>query len=330
MTMMIKDAKAWIARMEAGEPEPGEVTEDELGDGIENYFIEEPAAPPAPKVDFFASMPADKYHADHTAYSNSMLKDFRDRRRLFEAKYITHNAPPEKSTTALDMGDLAHAALLEPHKLDTHYVEIPEGILASNGAISTKEAKAFVSNAEAKGIKALKREQFAIVRSMVESVKTKIKPWLDVPSKREHAIYWTHPATRLPLKCRTDWIIELPDAAIVLDFKTTTDASPSAFKFASEDYCYWGQHCMYVEAVRQLTNKPVQMYFVVVEKTFPFSSSICRMDEDTVRLGEEAQEQTLTELARCLKTGDWSEPWEKTINPISCRPWKIKPDQNYT
>jgi hypothetical protein len=267
----------------------------------------------------------DDYHADHSAYSNSMLKIFRDRRRLFEAKYVTKTAPPEDRSKALDLGSLAHTIILEPDRLNKDFIEIPERLLSSNGAVSTTAAKMFVANAREAGKTPLKANDFALVQMMVESAKKRIGKWLDLPSKREFVIRWNHPATGLPMKCRIDWGIDTPDTLFIIDAKTTRDAAPGSFQYACEEYCYWMQQIHYCEGARLWSGKPVEMHFLAIEKEYPFASSICQIAEPTVRLGEVAREKLIGQLAECLTTGNFAEPWEEEINQLTLRPWKIDP-----
>jgi hypothetical protein len=292
----------------------------EMGDGI---------APPMTSATIEMGISNDDYHADHSAYSNSMLKAFRDRRRKFEAKYVTKTAPieerSEERSEALEIGDMAHAAILEPERLQRDFVMIPNRFLAVNRAASTKEAKAFIAEANAAGKTALKVEKFALVEAMVESAKRRIGKWLNLPSKRECVIRWQHPATGLPLKCRADWLIETPDTVFLIDAKTTRDASPNAFQFACEDYCYWMQQIHYCEGVRAWSGKRVEMHFLAIEKEFPFASSICQISETSIRQGEAAREKLLGQLAECLQSGNFAEPWEEEINQLTLRPWKIDP-----
>lgn len=56
------------------------------------------------------------YHADTGAFSASALEDFRDSRRLFEARYITKTLPPKAATPAMELGTCVHLRILEPER----------------------------------------------------------------------------------------------------------------------------------------------------------------------------------------------------------------------
>lgn len=274
-------------------------------------------------VDFFGPMANEAYHADHTAVSKTALSLFRESRRLYEAEYITHTAPPRKTTKAMELGDLAHAALLEPERLETDYVYYPEDILSSNGAASTIKAKDFKEKHTAAGRVVLKREDFKTVAKMVQSIREVCKPWLAMPAKREHAIYWTHDESGLRLKCKPDWLIIADDRCFVFDPKTSNDPRPEAAKYKAEDFQWWLQEAHYREGIEAATGKPVEWYWICPETEFPFRCSICAFDDETRMAGAFARRKLLLELADCINTNNFAELWEGKVNTISCRKSKI-------
>ena len=84
--------------------------------------------------------------------------------------------------------------------------------------------------AEHEGKTVLSADDYADVKGMVESVRRepKIRPWLDSPTAEHEVSYrWTHRGSGLPCKCRSD--LDEKEERIVLDFKTTQDASLDGF-----------------------------------------------------------------------------------------------------
>lgn len=264
-------------------------------------------------------MPADKYHADHSAISKSMLWTFHQRRRLYEMEYILGVAPPRKSSPEMDIGELAHAALLEPETLDERYVMVPPELLGSNGYANTKAAKEFIAENVDAGRIVIKADQLAVIKAMVKSVQHTFGDWLKRPSKREHAVHWTNRDTGLRLKCRPDWIIETPSTCFIFDVKTTADVSPPVFARRVEDYGYWLQHVHYSEGVQEVFARDTEFHFVVVETKFPFACNIQRIDVRSLPDCEREHLAILRDLKNCLDTGDFSEPWEHNITNIEIR-----------
>lgn len=274
-------------------------------------------------ISYFGPMASADYHADFSHWSRSMLSVFRDRRRRAHAYYIDRDAqaPAKKVTPEMKLGSLVHASLLDPEERKL-FLEIPENLLSADGGIRTNEAKAWVKGHEANGVAALKKDDFAKCEKMLEAAKKKLESWLQLPSRREHAIFWTNPETGIQCRCRPDWLIELDDSAIGFDLKTTGDADPNAFQYRCEEDT-WLQRAHYREGIQLATGKPVEWYLVVVESEYPFACQLSRFGDRTCQIAETERLNTLRELEACIRLDDWSEPWEKQINEINLRPWVI-------
>lgn len=270
-------------------------------------------------------MPADAYHADHTAVNKSALSMLRKRPRLYQATYITHTAPVEKPSAKMDLGTLAHAGLLEPDKLSDLFAIYPSDILASNGAASTKAAKAFADEQEALGRVVLKQADFDCVLAMIASVKRVVGDWFKHPSRKEHAVYWEDKETGLRCKCRPDWLIETGKTAFILDLKTTADVSPFAFRKQCENFDYWLQRAHYSAGVASTTGLDTEFYLIAVESEFPYSCAMYRLDGESAVQSERAWARLMAELRTRLDTGNWADPWEQEITPLEIRKWCFDP-----
>lgn len=266
------------------------------------------------------------YFQDFTAISASMLKVFRKRRRLYEAYYVTRSVAPPEPTRPMEIGTLAHAAILEPDTFAERYAVYPAAILAKNGAATTNAAKDFRDENESLGKIVVKAADLVSIQAMADSVKRVCGDWLQLPCKREHVLRWQHEGTLLPLKMKADWLIETAETVYVLDVKTTADASPGEFRRRAEDGSLWLQHSQYIEGVETVTGKPAHFFFVAVESEFPFQAAIYDLDRESAERGRAARERTLEQLADCLSSGDFSEEWEQCITHLSLRPWSIDPD----
>lgn len=266
-------------------------------------------------------MPAEEYHADHSAVSKSMLWKFRRRVSAYHREFVLGEKPPFAATRAMNLGDLTHAALLEPYRLATDYVAYPDHVLGTNGAASTKAAKEFRDEHESAGRVVLKAEDFAAASAMVESVRTAIGPWLDVPAKIEHALYWVDSASGVRCKCRPDWLVLNEGAAFVLDVKTTTDVSPDEFRRKVETFGYWLQDAHYSAGVRALTGIDPTFLFVVVETEWPWQCAVYRIDDNARAKGEIVYRDLLAQLAERHRDGNWKDEWEGVVNSLDLRPW---------
>lgn len=264
-------------------------------------------------------MDSDSYHADSSAWSRSMLMDFRERRSICYARHVLGTAPAEKPSKAMDVGDLAHAALLEPHRLDTDYVVYPKELLAKNGAVSTNAAKEFRDSHNAAGHVVVKQEDFDVVAKMVQSVKSKFGHWLKEGGLVENAIYWTDEMSGIPCKIRPDFLVKTY-VPVVLDIKSTGDVSPDQFRRRVESLGHWLQDAHYSAGVRELYGADPVFVFIVVESSWPYQCAAYELTRDDKRLSEEVRRELLTEIGCCYESGIWADEWEGIVNPLKLHP----------
>lgn len=106
-------------------------------------------------------------------------------------------------------------------------------------------------------------------------------------------------------KCRIrpDW---LSSEGFIVDVKSTTDASESAFANSIVRYRYHVQDAFYSDGVEKaLGKKPKGFVFIAVEKTAPYAVGVYIMPENGQELGREAYLQDLASYQKCLETGNW-------------------------
>lgn len=265
-------------------------------------------------------MPAASYFADYSAISQSALKDFADRRRKYEAYYVTRTQDRPEPTDAMRKGTALHTALLEPDHFDELVVVYPASVLDKKGNCTTNASDDFYNKHTALGQCVLKQSQYDGVRLMAESIKRVLGQWLDLDGSKEKSIYWTDELTGLPLKMRLDWLVHSKQP-VVFDFKSTTDASPNEFRHACERLGYGIQQAQYVDGVEQAIGCTPLFYFVAVENKFPYACSINEIDSSSVEQARMYRNRLLGELKDCIVSQDWSEPWEGKINSLTLRQW---------
>jgi hypothetical protein len=266
------------------------------------------------------AVPSESYFGDYASVSQSMLKDFANRRRLYEAYYVTRTAERPKPTDPMRKGTALHTALLEPDRFEEIVCGWPDGLLSDDGGIRTKEAKAYRDQCRADGRVLLKDSERDDVQAMVESIRRVLGKWLARDAAKEKSIFWNDELSGLPLKSRIDWLI-MSKKPVLFDIKTTADASPGEFRRACERLGYGIQHAQYIDAVEQAIGTTPLFYFVAVENKFPFACAIHELDEQSADDARVYRRYLLGSLKKCLDSGDFSETWERKINPLSLRPF---------
>jgi hypothetical protein len=118
---------------------------------------------------------------------------------------------------------------------------------------------------------------------------------LGLPGKAETTHMWTDASTGLECKCRPDWLTD--DGSIVVDLKTTKDASPRGFKQSVANYRYHVQAAWYLHGLEQATGKrPDQFIFICVESTAPYAVAVYAADAEMIERGT---------IRRCVIWRNW-------------------------
>lgn len=267
--------------------------------------------------------PAEAYHA-RSEHSRGMLFDFLESRRGFHLSHVAKTAPKRKATKTMDMGTLAHGALLEPHTFNERYAVIPDELLSGDArSISSKEAKAWRDSHQAIGKIVIKEDDLPDIEAMANGVRDECGAWLSTTGHIEKTIIWRHPATDIPCRCKPDWIrFTKNNTAIGFDLKTTNSIDPHKFRGKIESLGYWLQVAHYCEGIEQATGLPVEAFvFVAVQNKSPFRARTFELDSESVAAAKEARERIMADLYKCYQSGDWSEPWERTVTKLSVRPF---------
>jgi hypothetical protein len=266
---------------------------------------------------------AERYHL-RTEVSKSMLAEFHQRRRVYEARFVKRTMAPKEPTRAMKIGTLVHAAILEPDKIDDMYVVIPDSLLSgANRSISSTEAKNFVKSVKANGRHAIKADELPMIRGMAESVHRECGDWIRGAKHRETTITWQHPATGIPCRCRYDFLRFTKNQTIIVpDIKTTNDISEHAFRSTIESFDYWLQDSHYSEGIEAVHGRLVEQFiFIAVESDEPYQCRTFALDDVQREAAKEARERLMGNLAECMTTGNYAEPWEGRITKVSIRPF---------
>ena len=165
------------------------------------------------------------YHA-HPAVSKSHL-DLVARSPLhYWARYIDSKRELPEPTPAMRIGTALHTLVLEQDQFEERYITAPQ---VDRRTKVGKEAWAEFE-AEAGDRELIAADDRAQISRMAEAVwaHPAAAALLHWEGKAETTHMWTDPATGLACKCRPDWLTN--DGRLIVDLKTTEDASPAGFR----------------------------------------------------------------------------------------------------
>lgn len=242
------------------------------------------------------------YHR-HPAVSKSHLDQIARSPLHYWARYVDPNRVDPEPTAAMQLGTALHTHVLELDQWDARYITAPEGIDRRTKA--GKEAWAQFE-ADAAGRTVISRADAEKVMAMGRSILSHpaAAMLLQWPGKAETTHMWIDRETGLECKCRPDWLTD--DGALIVDLKTTRDASPMGFRKSVGAFRYYVQSAWYLHGLEQATGRrPDQFIFICVESEPPYACSVYASDSEMIGLGYEHAMRDLQVLATCKQAGVW-------------------------
>jgi len=255
---------------------------------------------------FVGHMDAAEYHADQApepSLSSTLAKTLLKKSPL-HAWCLSRRLNPayvsiDKKT--FDIGRAAHRAVLGA---GDDYVAIPEALLASNGAISTKEAKQFVADAREAGQTPLKQTECDAIEAMAIVARDRL---------REHGITLRPERSEVAAIARVDdvWCramfdnIDEDPAIPIYDFKTCEDASPDACLRSILNYGYDVQAAHYQAVWKAATGEDRAFTFIFQEKAAPFEVCLIRLSASFSDLATLRAAKARRIWGECLRADNW-------------------------
>lgn len=216
----------------------------------------------------------------------------------FWYEHLSGLAPKKEATPAMIIGSAFHTAFLEPHLYNKEYAVMP--VMDRRTTKGKEEYSLFQETVGTKTL--LTFEQDMTIRNMARLVNQhEIVSTLLDDSVFEKSIYWTDKETGLQFKCRPDiWSDKM-----IVDLKTTDDASPGRFMSSAYKYAYYLQAGMFYEACQSL-GKPFDMFVILaIEKKEPYVPSVFIMDGDALQFGIDQFQTYKKKLKECFDSNKW-------------------------
>ena len=239
----------------------------------------------------------EKEYRTHPAISRSELWRIRESPEKFKWA-MEHPEPP---TPALIFGQVFHKLALEPMTFDTEFAVAPDVDRR------TKDGKAAWAefNAAADGKTVITQDVFDKASEMVCALYRTpfVKKLLD--GAHELPLFWTDEMTAEPCKVRLDALSEVNGQPIIVDLKTTADASTDGFMRSAVRLGYHFQAAMYSEGYEKNYGKKPLFVFIAIEKEAPFSVNILQADEAFVSHGYDVFRELIGKYHDCKTTGNW-------------------------
>lgn len=281
--------------------------DNELDDGLDFAMHEAPEAFPAPTVVRFADIP-DGLHAelDDEIYHQRTLGTVSSTGLKRVARSPMHyrawcEGEDGEGSDAMAFGKALHYAILEPVRFEGLYC-----IEQDFGDCRKKEnkAKRDAWRSENHRKTPLSTKDGEAIRGIQKAIAA--HP-LAAPLLRggisEVAAKWHDEGTGLLCKAKADYWRR--DRRLIVDLKTTSDASEAGFAKSVAAYRYHVQAALYSEGFRACGEEIEHFVFIAVEKVAPYAIAVFSLDAEAMETGRILAHREMETIAECLKTGTW-------------------------
>lgn len=267
---------------------------------------------PMPDLTHHPGLTNEDYHR-LKAVSPSQIKVLGRSPLHYFDQFLAKDREKREPTPAMLMGTALHTAVLEPELWDST-IAVPPQSFDRRSKAGRELAAEF--ERESAGKIVLSPEDADQVRRMADAVRSHPAAGflLELPGRREASYTWKDPATGLECKTRPDWHSE--DRRIVVDVKTTRDASRAEFakSIANLDYhvqAAWNQDAIGAE----------QFITIAVENTRPYAVAVYPASGGMIAAGMRRIEAAMTLLAECHASGRWPGYGDLVAEPIELPGW---------
>ena len=249
-----------------------------------------------------------EYHGRKTHISSTNIRTFNKNKKQFEYG-LTHELV--KQTKAMADGTAVHSFFLERDKFNTDYVTKPADI-----KLNTKVGKEWAQEHQGKII---------IDSEFSNNLLEMEKSFMDSPAKliydnkgqTELSYFWDD-LVLVRGKCRPDWISD--DGNIVVDVKTTIDASPKGFQKSISNWGYHLQLGWYLRGLRKLGLPAKEFIFIAIEKTPPFCVGVYSADQNMINFAMKEIDQLMPEIQTAMMSNEFPD-YTPEITSIGLPPW---------
>lgn len=219
------------------------------------------------------------------------------------AHYQAALAAPREETRAMLLGTLTHSVVLEGGTLADVAVK-PENL-----SLATKDGKVWKESIGDKPIISL--QEASDIAGMAASIAANphAAHLLKQCQQRETPLF----ANLQGVNCKAllDGLGCNGPEYVILDLKTTDDASPEAFGRKVANLHYDMQAAFYsaiLAANEQAEERPYWVW-IAVEKTAPYTCVVYSANE-WMETGEAKMMRALKSYAECKASGNWPQPWQ--------------------
>lgn len=254
----------------------------------------------------YSDVDINRYHSDVTdgpGISSSGLRTIESKSpaHYYANSYLNPDREPDEPKDHFDFGKAAHFLLLGEVGFKEKFVVRPE----KWSDWRTNDAKAWRAEQQLAGRTVLTDDQIHAIKGIAKSLAA--EPLVAsgiLQGLVEHSMFWRDPKTSVWLKSRPD-IVPSADG-ILIDLKTTGDASPDAIGRTVQDFGYNMQGGLASLGMKAVMGVEMTDFVLVwVEKTPPYAVNVSPVDQEWIFWGRRQLRRAIDRFAECIEKNDW-------------------------
>ena len=268
--------------------------------------------------DEFVDMSNREYHARHALGSSDV------RRLMISPLHFEGREEPAVRPTYFTFGSAAHTGYLEPDKFEDKYR--PKPIEVDGKGPRTNHYKEWLASQPE--VEWMSADDYDKVLKVIEAalahpVSTEMFKGEIVT---EGSVFFG--LNGVECKARPDLVVPKSKGRVdVLDLKTTTDASPDAFRKTVGKNGYHIQEWFYRKALNSLGLDVDRFVFLAVEKSAPYATASYTLNQEDVHSMGKRVIEALDQYKTAKETDVW-EGYSKQTMELSVPPWAL-PDGGF-
>jgi len=248
---------------------------------------------------YFSGISSEEYHNGplSTAVSSTGVRDALVTAAHYFARNVERKAQ-RKETPAMRFGTLVHSALLEPHDFMKRAAVQPDFGDCRSTKNRAEKNDWLTENA---GRLIVTAEEYERLSAMIEAVwkQPNVKALVS-GGHAEASGYFRHP-NGIHCRTRPDYL----KPGMIVDLKTTSDASYAGFQKSVANYGYHVQAAMYLMGHKIMESETAEFVFLAVESEYPHALAAYRLDPEAIAKGTSQMELAIERIAECMKTRIW-------------------------
>lgn len=231
--------------------------------------------------------------------------------RHYWQRYLNPERPVEEPTDALRVGNAIHAAILQPNLFESRYAAAPK---VDKRTTIGKEAYAAFKRGSV-GKEELSAIEFKLCLEMRDAVHAHpVARGLLMHGTAEHSFFCTHAETGELIKCRTDYVTD--DGDMVVDLKSTTDASPHSFARDAGNYRYDLAPPWYFDVIGAVTGRtPRNWVWLAVEKEPPYAIGIYYAQKHDIIRARDTARRNFLQILHHRRLNAWPD-YGEVVRPL--------------